>query len=66
LPAFRCRSWCQPHIVERIQGLALRVDPDVRVVLQHPPRQVTADRFEDMIGHAHLGKLCDDRVLTVC
>ena len=24
---------------------------------QHSSRQVTADRFEDVIGHTHLGKL---------
>ncbi|HKY23406.1 MAG TPA: hypothetical protein VJM31_19475 [Vicinamibacterales bacterium] len=31
-------------------------------MLQHPARQVTADRFEHMIRHAHLGQLGDDRV----
>ena len=31
-------------------------------MLQHPPRQVTADGFEHVVGDAHLGELGDDRV----
>ena len=58
----RCRA---PGGVQGIERLALRVDPDVRVVLQHPARQVAADRFEHVIGHAHLGQLGDDRVPQV-
>ena len=42
--------------------LALRVDADVRVVLQHATGQVAADRFEQVIGDAHLGKFGDHRV----
>ena len=34
----------------------------MRVVLQHAARQVAGDRFEHVIGHAHLGQLRDDRV----
>jgi len=51
-----------PQVVQRIERLALCVDPDVGIVLQHPARQVAADRFEHVIGHAHLGKLGDGRV----
>jgi hypothetical protein len=31
-------------------------------VLQHPARQVAADRFEHVIGDARLGELGDDGV----
>ena len=55
----RCRA---PSGIEGVERLALRVDADVRVVLQHPARQVAADRFEHVISHAHLGQLGDDRV----
>ena len=37
----------------------------VRVVVEHPARQVAADRFEDVIRNAHLGKLGDDRVAQI-
>ena len=37
-----------------VERLPLRVDSDVRVVLQHPARQMAADRFEQVIGDAHL------------
>ena len=47
--------------VQRIERLALGVDPDVRVVLQHPARQVAADGFQHVVGHTHLGGLGDDR-----
>ena len=57
-----CTVAASPQVVQGIQRLPLRVDPDVRVVLQHPARQMTADRFEHVIGHAHLGQLGDDRV----
>ncbi|MDP2054847.1 MAG: hypothetical protein Q8L75_14510 [Acidobacteriota bacterium] len=45
--------------------MPFRVDADVRVVLEHPARQVAADRLQDVIGHAHLGKLGDDGVTEV-
>jgi hypothetical protein len=34
----------------------------MRVVLQHPGRQVAADRFEHVVGDAHLCELGNDRV----
>ena len=37
----------------------------MRVVLQHPARQVTADRFEHVIGDAYLGELSDHRVSEI-
>jgi hypothetical protein len=42
-----------------------RVDADVRVMLQHPARQVSADRFQHVIGHAHFRELGNDRVTQV-
>jgi hypothetical protein len=36
--------------IQRVELLPLRVDADMRVVLQHTPRQVAADRLEDVIG----------------
>ena len=55
----RCRA---PGGIQGIERLALGIDPDVRVVLEHAPRQVAADRFEHVIGHAHLGQFGDQRV----
>ena len=58
----RCRA---PGGIEGVQRLALRVDADVRVVLQHAARQVAADGFEHVIGHADLGQLGDDSVAQI-
>ena len=55
----RCRA---PGGVESVERLALGVDPDVRVVLQHAAREVAADRFEHVIRDAHLGELSDHGV----
>jgi hypothetical protein len=43
----RCRA---PGGVQGVERLAFRVDADVRVVLQHAARQMTADGFEDVVG----------------
>jgi hypothetical protein len=51
-----------PSGVQRVERPALGVDADVRVVLQHPARQVAADRFEHVIGDADLGELGNDGV----
>ncbi len=51
--------WRAPGGIKSVERLALGVDADVRIVLQHPPRQVTADRFENVIGDTHLGELGD-------
>ena len=53
------------RLVQRLERLALRVDPDVRVVLQHPARQMTADRLQHVIGDAEFGELRDDRVTVM-
>jgi hypothetical protein len=58
----RCRA---PGGIEGVERLALRVDSDMRVVLQHPARQMTADGLEHVVRHAHLGKLGDHRVSQV-
>jgi len=55
----RCRA---PGGVEGVERLTFRVDADVRVVLQHAPRQMAADRFEHVIGDAHLRQLGYDGV----
>ncbi|ODS54081.1 MAG: hypothetical protein ABS36_11585 [Acidobacteria bacterium SCN 69-37] len=54
-----------PRFVQRVERLPLRIDADMRVVLQHPPRQVAADRLQDVVGHAQLRELRDDRVPQV-
>lgn len=41
-----------------------RIGSDVRVVLEHSSRQVTADRLENVIGHTQLGELSDNRVFA--
>ncbi len=38
-----------PLLVEGVERLPLRVDPNARVVLEHPARQVSGDRFQDVI-----------------
>ena len=48
-----------------VERLALRVDLDVRIVLEHPARQMTADGLEDVVRHAHLGQFGDQRVAQV-
>ena len=45
-----------------VERLAFRVDSDVRVVLQHPARQMTADGLEDVVRRAHLCQLGDNGV----
>jgi hypothetical protein len=45
------------RLVQCVEGLPLRVDADVRVVLQHPAREVPVDRLEDVVGNAAFGKL---------
>jgi hypothetical protein len=49
--------WRAPGGIEGIERLPFRVDADVRVVLQHSARQVTADRFEHVIGDTLLSTL---------
>lgn len=51
-----------PCGVEGVECLALRVDADLRVVLQHPARQVAADRLQHVIGDPEFGDLGVDRV----
>jgi hypothetical protein len=58
----RCRP---PDGIEGVECRELRVDPDVRVVLQHPTCQMTADRFEHVIGDARLRQLGDDGVAQI-
>jgi len=43
----------------------LRSQADVRIVLQHPPRQVPRDRFHDMVRLASFQQSRDDSVPQV-
>jgi len=54
-----------PRLVQRVEGLPLRIDADVRIVLQHAARQVTADRLQHVIGDAEFRQFGDHRVPQV-
>jgi hypothetical protein len=45
--------------------LAFRLEPLVRIVFQHPPRQVPGDRFDDVLRLAGLQQIGDDGVPQV-
>jgi hypothetical protein len=38
--------------VQGVERLAFRVDPNVRVMLQHSSRQAAGDRFQYVVGYA--------------
>jgi hypothetical protein len=50
----RCRA---PGGIHGNERLSFCVDSDVRVMLQHAAREVTADGLERVVRHAHLGQL---------
>jgi hypothetical protein len=54
------------RLVQRVERLPLRVDADVRVVLQHTPREVAADRFEHVVGDAPMRQRSRTSVSTTC
>jgi hypothetical protein len=54
-----------PGFVQRVERLPLGVDADVRMVLQHPTRQMATDRFKDVITNAQFSQFRDDRVSQI-
>src|SRR5678816_1264931 len=51
-------AFCRP--IKPIECSLLRVEPDVRIVLEHPPRDVAGNRFDHVIRLAGLEKPSDN------
>ncbi len=54
-----------PVRVQSLQRLALGLQPNMRIVLEHLARQMARNRFEDVVGYSHFRELGDDGVPQV-
>ena len=53
------------RLVKPVECGLLRLQPDVRIVLQHPPREVAGDRFDHVVRLAGLEEPGDNGVTEV-